>query len=75
MKQFWIAVDQLINACLGGFADETLSSRCWRLRYREPYSTLRAVIDGAFFWQSEHCRKSYDAEIKRTQSPRSQRPA
>ena len=30
MKQFLIAADQLANTIAGGYADETLSSRCWR---------------------------------------------
>lgn len=30
LKQVLIAFDQLINALLGGWADETLSSRAWR---------------------------------------------
>ena len=30
MKQILIAVDQLANAVIGGWADETLSSRAWR---------------------------------------------
>jgi len=29
MKQILIAVDQLANAVIGGWADETLSSRAW----------------------------------------------
>jgi hypothetical protein len=75
MRQFLIGVDQLLNTLFGGYADETISARCWRLQHRKPYSYLRPAIDGLFFWQDEHCRKSYDAEIKRKHSPRSQRPA
>ncbi len=67
--QVLIAVDQLGNALLGGWADETLSSRCWRLRAKQPYKTLRAVIDGLFFFEREHCRMSYESERLRLQSP------
>lgn len=28
--QILVAVDQLVNALFGGYADETLSSRAWR---------------------------------------------
>jgi len=69
VKQVLIAVDQLGNALLGGWADETLSSRCWRLRHRQPYTALRAVIDGLFFWQQDHCRQSFEAERLRLQAP------
>lgn len=31
-KQVLVALDQLVNALFGGWADETLSSRCWRKR-------------------------------------------
>lgn len=73
MKQVLIAVDQLGNALLGGWADETISSRCWRLRARQPYTFFRAVIDGFFFWQAEHCRQSFEAERQRLQSPPEER--
>lgn len=59
IKQILIALDQLLNATLGGYAGETLSSRCWRLRAEQPYAAARHVIDGLFFWQANHCEKSY----------------
>lgn len=34
LKQILVAVDQLANTILGGWADETLSSRLWRNRHR-----------------------------------------
>lgn len=69
MKQVLIAFDQLLNAVFGGYADETISARCWRLRERQPYSTLRAIVDGLFFWEPEHCKQSYESEVERMQSP------
>lgn len=65
-----VAVDQLANAFLGGLPDETISARCWRRRADRPYSYLRPVIDGLFFWQADHCRKSHEAELERRQLPR-----
>jgi hypothetical protein len=73
MMQVLIALDQLVNACLGGFADETLSARCWRLRSRQPYRFLQPVIDGLFFWQERHCEQSHISELRRLQSPPSER--
>jgi hypothetical protein len=64
-----VAVDQLANAVLGGWADETMSARCWRLRAQMPYSWLRAAIDRLFFWQSSHCQSAYESERLRSQLP------
>lgn len=65
MKQFLIAIDQLFNAVIGsGWADETLSAYYWRTNH-----WMRPVVDKLFFWQSDHCRSSYDSEIFRAQLP------
>lgn len=74
MKDLLIAIDQMINTVFGGYPDETISARCWRLRERQPYKTLRAVIDGLFFFQPDHCQRAYESEVARLQSPPSQRP-
>ena len=36
--------------------------RFWRTAVR--------VIDGLFFWQTEHCRQSYASEAARSHSPK-----
>lgn len=69
MKQVLIALDQLVNALHGGWADETISSRAYRLRHRMPYRFYRRIIDGLFFWQIEHCRQAYESERLRLQAP------
>lgn len=68
MKQILIAIDQLVNAILGGWADETLSAHAWRSRHKPPFKTLQPVIDRLFFDPS-HCQDSYLSEIKRSQLP------
>lgn len=73
MKQIAIALDQLANTMMGGWADETLSARAWRLRDRPLWNALRRLIDIAFFWQRGHCRAAYDAELQRLQSPPEER--
>lgn len=78
MNQVLIAFDQLINTLLfflpgGCWADETLSSRTWRMRHVQPFKTLRPVIDGLFFFDPRHCKTSFDAERLRTQSPPEER--
>lgn len=75
LREMAIAADQLLNTVFGGHADETISARCWRRREVRPYSTLRPVIDGLFFWQTDHCRKSYESERARSQLPREYRDA
>lgn len=68
MKQILIAVDQLANAIIGGWADETLSARSWRLG-RKPgrWSYARIFIDALFFFEDQHCFSSYVSEYERLQ--------
>lgn len=78
LKQVFIAFDQLLNAITpGGWADETLSARCWRLRDRTGWGIARRVIDtGALLFRDKnHCEVSYESEIKRLQCPPALRPA
>jgi hypothetical protein len=67
LKQTLVAIDQLINAIFGGYADETLSSRAWRLRDKQPW--LYKSIDAVFFWDINHCYQSYYSEKVRRQMP------
>ncbi len=69
LRQILIALDQLINALHGGWADETISSRAWRLRHRWPYRAYVRAIDAMFFWQASHCKASYTAERERAHLP------
>lgn len=73
-REVLIALDQLVNTIFGGYADETMSARCWRLRSFQPYATLRPIIDGLFFWDPDHCRTSYESEQQRTELPAEYRP-
>lgn len=68
--QVLIALDQLGNALIGGWADETLSSRLWRKRALRGWAKLRKLVD----WlakpiELDHCMRSFRAEIARLQSP------
>lgn len=72
MKQFLIALDQLVNAmCFwlpgGSWADESLSSRAHRIQDTHP--RLRLAINKLFFWQDDHCLDAYESERKRLQAP------
>ena len=69
-RQVLIAFDQMINARLGGYADETLSARCWRMRNRKrSYAVMVRFIDSLFFWQIDHCYTAYQSERGRRQMP------
>lgn len=68
-KQVLIAFDQLLNALLRGWADETLSARAWRCRDRAFWGVARAVIDGLFFFEPNHCYQAYVGERARMQLP------
>lgn len=74
VEQFLIAFDQLINTLIYvkgdgfGFADETISSRAWRLR--EDSLKLYRIINLIFFWQENHCLDSYNSLILRKNLPK-----
>lgn len=77
LLQLLIALDQLANVLItplhgGAWADETLSSRAWRMeRLRRPWGVvLRPVID-LIFWplERDHCRASFEAERNQMQMP------
>lgn len=72
--QVLIALDQLFNALLGGYADETLSSRSYRgaklaNNPKLKWQISRSVIDSIFFWEENHCQKAYESEVNRRQYP------
>jgi hypothetical protein len=62
--QVLIALDQLLNALFGGWADETLSAYAHRKS-----DWRREWINALFFWQPDHCALSYWAERNRKQLP------
>lgn len=74
--QFLIAVDQVGNTLLGGWADETISSRSYRLsNRRKRWAVARKMIDFIFglFGQKNHCYEAWIDERKRYQSPPEER--
>lgn len=75
LLQTLIALDQLANALLRGWSDETLSARAYRMRLKgQPvWGWTANAIDMLFFWQRSHCKQAYLDEIARRQSPPEQR--
>jgi len=74
LKQVGIAFDQLLNALFLGFADETLSARSYRMsdeRFR--WYLMMRFIDALFFWEEDHCYKSYTSEVERKHLPKEYR--
>jgi hypothetical protein len=72
IKQALISVDQMVNATfLGGWADETVSARCWRCRGDLMWGIAEDVVN--FIFGADHCFKSYLSEVKRRQSPAAER--
>lgn len=69
--QNFISWDQDINAKLGGSADETMSSRCYRLNHIRTYRVLEVCVNFVFgFWQGpDHCKHAYQKEILGRQLP------
>ena len=67
IKQNLIAIDQLLNTILFGYADETLSARAWRTEQDGKLfgKFFRPIIDFIFFFQKNHCHRSYISEVKR----------
>lgn len=59
-----IAFDQLLNALLGGYADETLSARLHRTQH-----WAEVYVDALFFWQEHHCLTAYESEQTRKHLP------
>jgi len=72
IKQILIAFDQFLNALLfGGWADETMSSAAWRMEQDGYFwgRFVRPLIDTLFFFQPNHCQKSFESERLRNQLP------
>lgn len=70
LTQILIAIDQLLNTLIGGYADETLSAHAYRQRGTKKHWTITyKVINAIFFWQINHCENSYMSEFERRQLP------
>lgn len=69
LRKVLISIDQLINTLLGGWPDETLSSRCYRWAKDGVYIWPQKTVNSLFFWQKDHCKSSYENERKGRQLP------
>ena len=77
LKQLLIALDQLAHIVIfmicapfkRHYADETLSSHCWRLDKDGVCKWPRRVVDRLLFFDPDHCRESYESERLGRQLP------
>ena len=70
LKNVFIAVDQLVNTVAGGWPDETLSSRAYRLAVDGttwPMRCIDAVV--WLFGDKDHCEASFNSERVGRQLP------
>ena len=70
--QILLALDQALNVFpLRGYADETISARCWRLQSHSHFwRFMLRFVDWLFSrWEKGHCLKSWQAEQRGSQLP------
>lgn len=70
--QVLVAYDQLVNTYFRGWADESISSRAYRLSLSLPCNNcqwVKKLIDKIFFFDPNHCEESYKSEKGRLQMP------
>ncbi|MFM7008239.1 MAG: DNA helicase UvrD [Betaproteobacteria bacterium] len=70
LKQIAIAVDQLANTLLGGFADETISARAHRNGWKRTERFINFL-----FQDDQHCAMAYVSEMRGTQNAQEYRNA
>jgi hypothetical protein len=60
--KLFLALDQLLNAIIGGYPDESLSARAFRWHRDGKRSYPYSIINAMFFWMKDHCRSAYHCE-------------
>ncbi len=73
LRETGLALTRLGNALLGGLAEESMSSRAWRMDVRgKPWGKIaRPLIDCAFalFGYPNHCESSYHSDRNKPPLP------
>lgn len=75
--QNMLAIDQWISAFFNGYASETISARCYRNNYKQPYKTYEKVINFIYLplQGPDHCRRRYLKEQAGINRPPPKSPA
>lgn len=69
-KAILIALDQLLNTLTGGWPDETMSSRAYRLAVEGTTWPMRCIDAVArLFGDENHCEGAFDSERRGGQLP------
>ena len=67
MRQYFfnllVSLDQLANTILGGYPDETLSARSYRLSGTSKRWCITRHLINALFFNREHCKHAFYSEI------------
>lgn len=58
------AISQMGNALIGGNPNRTISARCYLNRDKRGWRQAYKVINIVYFWQSNHCKESHNADIQ-----------
>lgn len=70
LNQLMYSLDCLVNTILGGYANESLSSRFYRAnRDNKWYGFMKNVTDTIFFYQDNHCQTAYFRTLDRMNLP------
>lgn len=58
-------ISQGINCVfLGGHHDQTVSARAYVQRHGRHWGRAYRTINAVFFWQKDHCKASFEADIE-----------
>ena len=58
------AISQLFNAIIGGHPNMTLSARAYCSKGDSGWFLAHKTINTLFFWQHDHCKKSWEQDEK-----------
>lgn len=58
-----VSLDQLANTILGGYPDETLSSRSYRCHTVSTFWTCMMYVINTLFLNKNHCKEAFYLEI------------
>lgn len=58
-----VSIDQLANTVLGGYPDETLSSRSYRQSTVSIFWKFMVYVINALFMDKNHCKEAFYLEV------------
>lgn len=74
--QLVLWLDQGFNVVTLGYCDELFSARCHRMQGKSrAWKRTRNLVNAIFFWQEDHCRGAFLAEMRRWDLPQEYRLA